>query len=54
VSGGEPTVGYTHCECRDCFEITVGGGLCSDCEEAGCEAGVEQECSAPGAYGSES
>jgi len=31
--------GYLPCDCRDCFEITIGGyaALCGDCEEAGCE-----------------
>lgn len=45
--------GYRNCACRDCFEIAIGepGALCSECEEAGCEAGTEQECQAPNAYG---
>ncbi len=45
--------GYRDCACRDCFEIAIGeeGALCSECEEAGCEAGAEKECEAPGAYG---
>jgi hypothetical protein len=25
--------------------------LCSDCQAAGCEAGAEQECQSPNAYG---
>jgi hypothetical protein len=32
--------GYTHCACRDCFEIVVGEEgetLCDGCEKAGCE-----------------
>lgn len=43
---------YTHCACRDCFEIVVasndedeGPTLCSICEEAGCEA-EDGECQA--------
>ena len=45
--------GYIPCGCRDCMEIAIGepGALCWECEEAGCEAGAEGECSAPGAYG---
>jgi len=37
-------VGYRHCACRDCFEITIGhtGELCSCCEDAGCS--TEAEC----------
>ena len=45
--------GYTHCACRDCFEIAIGEAgeaLCHGCEEAGCEAGAEAECDAPHAY----
>ena len=48
--------GYHPCTCRDCFEIAIGpldGGLCWECVEAGCEAGAEGECRAPGAYGGE-
>lgn len=34
--------GYTHCACRDCFDVAVSGdmaqsALCSLCREAGCE-----------------
>ena len=41
--------GYTHCDCRDCFEITIGSEgdehvLCLECEEAGCDAEGESEC----------
>jgi hypothetical protein len=46
--------GYTHCACRDCFEIAIGepgSALCHGCEAEGCEAGAERECSAPHAYG---
>jgi hypothetical protein len=45
--------GYTHCACRDCFEITIGDddALCRECEESGCEANAETECDAPHAYG---
>lgn len=40
------TSGYTHCACRDCFEVTVSSDtdepeLCSACEDAGCEADSE-------------
>ena len=31
--------GYTHCACRDCFEITIGTPgkeLCHKCSESGC------------------
>ena len=45
---------YTDCACRDCFEIAIGEprqALCSQCEEAGCEAGAEAECQSPNAYG---
>jgi len=48
------TTGYTHCACRDCFEIAIGRpgeAVCHDCVEAGCE--LDGECSAPGAYGGE-
>ena len=37
--------GYAPCTCRDCFETAM-GGLCNDCEEAGCDG----ECGQPGAY----
>lgn len=35
--------GYCECACRDCFEIAIRSecetdALCSECEEAGCEA----------------
>jgi hypothetical protein len=46
--------GYCDCACRDCFDIaigTLGEALCNDCEEAGCEAGEDCECSRPDAYG---
>jgi len=39
--------GYCDCACRDCFEIAIGKAgeaLCSECEEAGCEAAQETEC----------
>lgn len=44
----QPARGYTHCKCRDCFNITIDGGLCDECEEAGCEPG--HGCLAPHAY----
>lgn len=46
--------GYVDCACRDCFEIAIGRygkALCHECQEAGCKAGVEQECQSPTAYG---
>jgi len=46
--------GYTDCSCRDCFEIAIGEAgeaLCLECQDAGCEAGVECECSRADAYG---
>jgi len=42
--------GYQHCQCRDCFEITVGASLCDDCKAAGCEALTEQECQSEHSY----
>jgi hypothetical protein len=47
--------GYVNCACRDCFEIAIAAddddrALCSACEEAGCTADSEEECSAPHAY----
>jgi hypothetical protein len=50
----DTTGGYTDCACRDCFEVAIGKpgvALCHGCEEAGCEACKETECSRPGAYG---
>lgn len=47
------TEGYVPCACRDCMEIAIGKrgeALCSECEEAGCEAG-EGECQRDDAYG---
>lgn len=46
--------GYTHCACRDCFEIVVSDDManpdfCDDCIEVGCEP--DHECSSPHAYG---
>ena len=41
--------GYQDCECRDCFEIVCGDGMCHGCEEAGCEP--DAECQADHAYG---
>lgn len=49
--------GYHDCPCRDCFEIAIGedkdgsDSLCSDCEEAGCDASGQGECESPDAYG---
>jgi len=41
--------GYTHCGCRDCFEIAISGldhgpALCADCESAGCSAAGDCDC----------
>ena len=46
--------GYTHCACRDCFEIVVSNDManpdfCDECIEAGCSdyqgvEGMSQEC----------
>jgi hypothetical protein len=46
--------GYTHCACRDCFEIAIGEygkALCRECASAGCEANAQTECCSPTAYG---
>lgn len=45
-----PQSGYTDCECRDCFDITIGGSVCRHCEEAGCSDDGEQECYRDDAY----
>ena len=50
--------GYTDCACRDCFDIAVSDDmskpdLCSDCEEAGCDATGKSECERDDAYGGE-
>jgi len=52
--------GYTHCRCRDCFEIVVSDdmdnpGYCDGCRKAGCPdyqgvKGMTQECQNPDAY----
>lgn len=58
VDGGEsestPTAagtatGYTHCPCRDCFNISIDDNMCHACVDAGCDGGGE--CHAEGAYG---
>lgn len=52
--------GYTHCACRDCFEIVVSNDMeqpdfCDECVEAGCESDsecqVEREEEADAAHG---
>ncbi len=51
--GCSETGGYTHCACRDCFDIAIGKAgeaMCLECKEAGCSAG-DQECQRPDAYG---
>jgi hypothetical protein len=40
--------GYTHCACRDCFEVAIGEqgkALCHNCGSSGCEPG-DHECQA--------
>ena len=44
-------MGYKHCDCRDCFEITVGDSMCHDCDSFGCE--LDTECRSPHSYGSD-
>ena len=41
--------GYTGCRCRDCFDVAMDGGFCSDCKSAECEP--DSECSRVDAYG---
>lgn len=38
--------GYTHCACRDCFEIAIGSDpvLCNECEDAECDDSGNSEC----------
>lgn len=41
--------GYTHCACRDCFEIAISDDenvpeLCNECEEAGCDSTGQSGC----------
>jgi hypothetical protein len=49
--------GYTHCACRDCFEIVVSNDMakpdyCDDCkDECGPENSTFAECQAQKAYG---
>jgi len=49
--------GYTHCACRDCFNIAISSDtgepeLCSDCEAAGCSLQANDgECQRDDAYG---
>lgn len=46
--------GYTHCACRDCFEIAITSGgpaLCHDCTSHGCGNEPDRECQRPDAYG---
>lgn len=43
--------GYTPCPCRDCFEISIDGALCNDCEEHDCAVDGDSECDSPHAYG---
>lgn len=49
------TCGYVNCICRDCMAVAVCGRpagqkhmaehhLCSECEEAGCDATGQSEC----------
>lgn len=48
-----PTSGYTHCACRDCFELAISSDdrkpeFCAECEIAGCEP--DSECAREDAY----
>lgn len=48
--------GYTHCACRDCFDITVSSDttrpeLCHDCAEHDCDPDGASECERPDTYG---
>lgn len=48
--------GYTHCRCRDCFDVAITSGgpaLCHECRSAGCDANEmgNTECSRSDAYG---
>jgi hypothetical protein len=45
------SVGYTHCPCRDCFEISMDHTLCHDCEDHDCDPEGNSECCSPHAYG---
>jgi hypothetical protein len=52
-----PTSGYTHCACRDCFDVTISNDmtrpdLCGLCAEAGCEPN-NGECQRDDAYGTD-
>jgi len=39
------TTGYTHCACRDCFEIAIASeadyAMCHACRAEGCELNAE-------------
>lgn len=44
----DDTSGYCDCACRDCMEIAIGKhgvALCHECQEAGCSACSDAECS---------
>lgn len=50
------TSGYTHCACRDCFDVAVSNDmgnpdLCLLCKDAGCERDGGSECQRVDAYG---
>jgi hypothetical protein len=51
--------GYTHCRCRDCFEIAISDDMsvpeyCDECVKAGCpDQGEDSECQRPDAYETE-
>jgi hypothetical protein len=49
------TSGYTHCACRDCFDVAVSGDqrkpeLCNYCDTEGCDASGSSECNRADAY----
>lgn len=48
ASGKLRGTGNGPCDCRDCMEISM-GGMCHDCEAAGCDG--TGECDSPDAYG---
>jgi hypothetical protein len=49
------TCGYTHCACRDCFDVAISANtakpaLCGLCKEAGCDHQGARECARLDAY----
>jgi hypothetical protein len=58
TGSGSTSSGYTHCACRDCFDITVSADvttpeLCGLCQQAGCEPN-NGECQRHDAYRNDS